>query len=394
MLNGKKTVLSILPKGQPIAQRALAGIREIATPRHWDLFSVECYRGEDGSARIGRSPRSADTLSSLASMFRPDGLIVWGDALMPDETNDVFGASFPTVFIEGPKTEAKGVCVIGNSASIAEMAARELLLAGFEDFAYIPYIGTEKWYLEKWNLERGREFEKCIAIAGKRFHGSATAPLAHWLSALPRPCGVFAANDIVGEMAIDECAKLGLRVPQDIAVVGVDNMEYICENTSPTLSSVAQDIFGEGREAARLLAEWMGHARRRRRTLRSVPAKQIVRRASSRPVYDDRVARALEEIRLHACEEGFGPPDVVRALCLSRAPAFRLFKRVTGRTILDEIHAIRLTKAQDLLTIGTAPDIVAAECGYSSHGDFRRVFRKRMGETVRNWTLANRKAAK
>ena len=75
---------------------------------------------------------------------------------------------------------------------------------------------------------------------------------------------------------------------------------------------------------------------------------------------------------------------------LRRAPAFRLFKRAVGRTILDEIHSARLDRAMGMLSKGRRPDAVAAECGYASVADFRRVFRKRVGETVREWTLSQR----
>ncbi len=396
MVQSPKTVLAVLPRGKPIAQRSLAGIRSVAAPLHWEFFSVDCERGDDGDVRIGRSPLGVDSIQALASMFRPDGLIVWSGTLLPAEVRAVFGYRLPIVSIEGGHAWRGAVCVDGDSASIAELAARELLLTERDDFAYVPYAGGDTW-----NTGRGREFARRIAIAGKRFHRfpgvsgisddagkSASADLSGWLNELPKPCGIFAANDIAGERVLGACAGLGLRVPQDVAVVGVDDTEYICENAMPTLSSVAQDIYGEGREAARLLAEWIGHPRRRPPASLTVPAARLVRRASSRMVYDDRVARALEAIRLHACEVGFGPPDVVRALCLSRAPAFRLFKRVTGRTILEEIHAVRLARAKSLLATGTAPGIVAEKCGYASHEDFRRVFRNRIGETVRNWTLA------
>jgi LacI family transcriptional regulator len=72
---------------------------------------------------------------------------------------------------------------------------------------------------------------------------------------------------------------------------------------------------------------------------------------------------------------------------VSRALADRLFRSVVGHTILEEIHAVRLARAKELLSAGTQPDIVAAECGYASHDDFRRVFRRRVGTTARQWAL-------
>ena len=74
---------------------------------------------------------------------------------------------------------------------------------------------------------------------------------------------------------------------------------------------------------------------------------------------------------------------------ISRALADRLFRSVVGHTILEEIHAVRLTRAKELLVAGTQSDIGAAECGYASYDDFRRVFRRRVGTTARQWALSH-----
>jgi transcriptional regulator GlxA family with amidase domain len=75
---------------------------------------------------------------------------------------------------------------------------------------------------------------------------------------------------------------------------------------------------------------------------------------------------------------------------VGRTLADRLFRTTAGRTILEEIHAVRLARAKDMLRAGRSPDYVAAECGYASYDDFRRVFRQRVGTTARKWALAHR----
>ena len=180
------------------------------------------------------------------------------------------------------------------------------------------------------------------------------------------------------------CARLGLRVPNDVAVLGVDNRADICEETAPTLSSVPTDLAAQCDEAVALLAELMeGGARRR--VVRTVPARGVVERSSTRLLRDARVARALEFIRLHACDEGFSVRDVVQSMCVCRTLADRLFRTVAGRSILNEIHSVRIGRARELLAAGIQPDLVAAKCGYASYDDFRRVFRQRTGLTPRKW---------
>ena len=98
----------------------------------------------------------------------------------------------------------------------------------------------------------------------------------------------------------------------------------------------------------------------------------------------------MEFIRRHACEEGFGPRDVVHEMGCSRTLADTLFRKVDGRTILDEIHGVRLARAKELLLLGKSADFVASECGYASYDDFCRVFKRRVGSTVRKWTLAEK----
>ena len=386
MFPKSKSVLMFFPIGGSHSQDAFAGVRDNVVARNWDFFSADTIRAEDGTVQLHRSSRSAQTVSALVDLLHPDGIVVWEDALSPDEVRAAAGPDVPVVFVDcGTATEGTVGRVRSDPKSIAAIAARALLPSGYSDFAFVPHFLPVSW-----SQERGDAFERCMEIAGKRFHrfersGEPGADaLERWLKALPKPCGIFAANDAVGEEVLGACAQLGISVPDDVAVIGVDDYAYFCEATIPTLSSIAMNLRGEGRAAVELLEDLMdspGHAR----PPRIVPARDAVPRASTRFARDRRVARALEFIRLHACTEKFGPRDVVREMGVSRALADRLFRAVAGRTILEEIHAVRLVRARELLALGKPGDIVADECGYSSHDDFRRVFRTRMGTTARKW---------
>lgn len=475
MFTKSKSVLMFFPMGGSHSQDAFAGVRDNVVARNWDFFSADTVRTEDGTVQLHRSSRSAQTVSALVELLHPDGIVIWEDALFPDEIRAAAGAGIPVVFVDcgaaseaaparlgrekshtagtestdaagvaparlrhgeshtdgTDSTDAAGVAParlskkeiapkasgatasVGNPChpcspcetiapkaasvgrvrsdpkSIAAIAARALLPSGYADFAFVPSVIPLPW-----SLERGDAFERCIEIAGKHFHRfvrsrpTDAGALERWLEALPKPCGVFAANDAVGEEVLGACAQLGIAVPEAIAVIGVDDYAYFCEATSPTLSSIAMNLRGEGRAAVELLETLMASPRRSPPT-RFVPARDVVPRASTRFARDRRVARALEFIRLHACTEKFGPRDVVQAMGVSRALADRLFRAVASRTILEEIHAVRLARACELLALGKPGDVVASECGYASHDDFRRVFRTRMGMTARQWMSQN-----
>ena len=391
-----KTVLAILPMGNGMAQAALSGIRAEAAVRRWHVMSAETERASDGSLRVERSSGSIASVGELAALMRPDGVIVWGYALSPDEVAANVG-TVPSVFIDPPfdirPSRRKFAVVRGDARAVASLAARELLFRDFTDLAFVP--SSER---EVWSHERGEAFRDCARVAGTRYHefefkesagGSRAEALRRWLVALPKPCGLFAANDKAGEEVLGACAALGIAAPQDVSVVGVDNMAYLCESTSPTLSSILMDHSGEGRAAAQLLDGLMEVPNRKTPPPRAVPPLRVVRRASSRAASDRRVAKALEFIRLNACGDGFSPRAVVAQMGVSRSLAFDLFRRVTGRTILDEIQAIRLERAKDLLRQGRRPDLVAADCGFASHDDFRRVFRRRLGLSVKAWKAAS-----
>lgn len=403
---GERTVLVVLPMGNGMAQAVLTGVRGSAAARRWRIFSVETERMADGTARIERSSESAVSVGELASLVRPDGVIVWSYALSPEEVADKIGA-VPTLFVNPPFDDAaarrhKFAVVRGDAKAVASLAARELLYRDFADLAFVAAVEDETW-----NRARGEAFRRCAEVAGTRCHAfnpqcgmhgwrggarsratlgaSRGEALRRWLAALPKPCGLFAANDKTGDEVLGACAALGVAVPQDVSVVGVDNMVYLCEGTSPTLSSIVMDHTGEGRAATELLDAWMEAPRRAPPSPRTVPPLRVVRRASSRAPCDRRVARALEFIRLHAREDGFSPRAVVANMGVSRSLAFDLFRRVVGRTILDEIQSVRLECAKEQLAVGHRPDLVAADCGFASHDDFRRVFRKRCGMSVKAW---------
>ena len=393
-----KSVLMFFPGIGTHPQDAFAGVRGDAMARHWEFYSAETARTEDGDLQLHRSSRSAASVSGLIELLRPDGIIVWEDALSPAEVVSAVGDAVPTVFVDCGESIERGMRiragrVRSDPSSIAATAARVLLSSGYSDFAFVP-----NGIPLPWSVERGEIFEHCIEVTGKRFHrfergatrGTGVSPVAatleHWLEALPKPCGIFAANDSVGEEVLGACAHIGISVPDEIAVIGVDDYEYFCEATMPTLSSIPLDSRAEGRAAVALLDAMMSAPRRKPPT-RFVPPRDAVLRASTRFARDRRVARALEFIRLNACTDKFGPRDVVREMGVSRTLADKLFRTVLGQTILDEIHSVRLARAKELLAAGTAPDAVGAACGYASHDDFRRVFRKRIGTTIRKWTL-------
>lgn len=369
----------------------LDGIYRFAREAGWTIHTVE-YDTAAESRQNRRVRRDAFDVKPLLAFWKPLGCIVECSGLSPKFELADFGRT-PTVFLDRhPATISKtAICVSSNAASIAECAARELLPLGLSDYAYVPWPTRTLW-----SVERGDLFAQHVRMNGKSLHvfdGRAKSAdtlayrteLSAWVRALPKPCAVFAANDYLADRVVSACAVNGIAVPDDVVVLGVDDETQICENAKPTLSSIRTDNERAGYLAASLLAERVSFPSHARVASRQFGALGITRRASTRrfPDGDVRVRKALEYIRRYACE-GIEPPDVVSEMGYSRRLADLRFRQLTGRTILDEIHAVRLQRVKELLRkpnvpLSSLPDF----CGYASLDDLRRVFRQRAGQTLK-----------
>ena len=214
--------------------------------------------------------------------------------------------------------------------------------------------------------------------------------LKTFLQSLKKPCGLFTANDAIAKQVTIACAQLGLAIPDDIAIVSVDNDEDICERSFVTITSVQLDFLQAGIQAAEQLDLMMsGHSDRAASSLFGVD--RIVRRKSAPglPHLDKRMYNALEFIRLHSCGK-IAVQDVVRQMGCSRRFADQRFRTTLNRTITDEIHLSRLESAKSHLLHGEAIDAVAEKTGYTSAADFRRVFKRYTGISPKRWTKAER----
>lgn len=388
------TILVFLHNLDFASRHLLDGIRRESGRLGWTLQTVEYDRDQvSGGYRFLRA-QGGDSLPDLLEFWKPDGCIVESDNALRILGPGEFG-TVPAVFINRPlAADGDIACVRCDNAAVASCAARELMLAGFRDYAYASCPEDPAW-----SVERGEAFRRVVERHGGRVSlfrfddhaintDSMTGALVPWLRSLPRPCGVFAANDRVGEGVLVACESLGLDVPGEVAVVGADNAEYICENTRPTLSSVAMDFFGAGRAAARALADAL--AGRTPAAIPSFGVAHFVRRASTLLVRngDRRVRRALEFIRLRA-RDGITPQDVAREMGLSRRMADGVFRRAVGRTVFDEIVETRLARVRELVARNVPAAVASDMAGFGSLANMRRTFRKCVGVTIGAWAARN-----
>lgn len=210
--------------------------------------------------------------------------------------------------------------------------------------------------------------------------------LADWLVSLPKPVGMMACNDIRGQQVLQACRLTGLSVPDEVAVVGVDNDELLCELCTPALSSVVPDTRRIGLEAGALLDKLMAGRVHSPAPVFVPPLGVIGRRSTDLvPGADPEVIAAVRFIREHA-RDGIDVSDVLAQVRCSRSTLERGFSRHVGRSPKAEINRVRVERIQQLLNETDYPLARIAEMTGFEHPEYLSVFFLReTGQTPGNY---------
>lgn len=210
--------------------------------------------------------------------------------------------------------------------------------------------------------------------------------LGAWLRELPRPAAVMAANDEIALSVLDVAARSRIRVPRDMAVLGVDNDEMLCESSDPPLASVKVDHGRLGELAVEALRRRIAHPNDAPFRL-AAPVVGIAERGSARPIAPGSALaeRAAAFIRRNATG-GIGAADVAAHLGVSRTLADLRFREVHGESPLSMILRVRLETLARKLRESDAPcGELALACGFGDADHARRLFRRRFGVSMRQW---------
>jgi LacI family transcriptional regulator, galactose operon repressor len=244
-----------------------------------------------------------------------------------------------------------------------------------------------------WSLLRRGSFAAECRREGVFFSDAAAVNdvPADWIKSLPRPCAVLAANDRYAWHAIDVCRQNEISVPEEIAVLGVDNDVLLNEMARPTLSSIDVGAEQIGFEAARILDGLMKGQPAPRQPVEMAPHGVITRHSTDvLSIEDEVIAEAAKFIRQHASEP-ISVEDVLTEATMSRRNLERRFRRVMRRSLLEEIRRVHLDRASKLLR-ETSLDIpsVAEQSGYASHVRFSTVFKEQLGVTPTAYRRSHR----
>lgn len=295
-----------------------------------------------------------------------------------------------------PPPGRRWASIFCDHAAVAGAAAELLVRNGLSEFGYVgsryPHAA---W---TWDAERREAFR--VALAGRGFGAAVYSPpegtdadaelaaLAAWLRALPKPCGLLVSDDIRAMHVLNVCHAEGIPVPERVQVVGADNDEWLCGNTSPSLTSVEPDFEDCGRRAAETLLAMMDGVEAR--PFQTFGVRRVEQRMSTTDTHGSvgRAVRARKWLRDNF-REPVGVSDAAAQLGCSERMLQLSYKAVFGRTMKEDLLEMRLERAKRLLSGTGIPVLrIPERCGSGTPSHFMKLFKARTGVTMLQWRRA------
>jgi LacI family transcriptional regulator len=318
----------------------------------------------------------------------------------------VISAGVPVVEISSVRKDLGIPCVMEDNEAIGRLGAEHLLERNFKNFVWAPFCDdavNEERFRGFAASVRARGFD-CVRLLPVNTRRSARLSrhvnwtlrrrwVIHTIRSLRYPLGIFCYNDCVAADIVDACIEAEIQIPDQVAVLGVDNDPVICDCVQVPLSSVRHDLEGMAYEAAALLDSLI-NGEPPPKIPRRISPKGVVTRKSTEvlAVEDARVAAALRYVQGNFSGGNLSVDDVVAHCGVPRRSLERAFRQELQRTVLHEILRVRINHAQKLLeTTSLSVTDIAARSGFVSLNHFFRVFHGRTGLTPRAFRLARQR---
>ncbi len=289
--------------------------------------------------------------------------------------------------------------VTGDYIGTGRMAARFFLDRGFRNFGFFGFNDV------CWSDERCDGFRREIEAAG---HGDSFYAyrmqeidmvwyyqrnrLREWLQSIPKPIAIMACDDNQGANLIEACHSVGIKIPSEVSVMGVDNDETLCSLGSTTLSSIQVDIEEGGRQAAALVERLVANPDEPVEDVVLKPVKIVGRMSTAAFATDDQqILKALQFIHKNVLKK-IGVTDVMTEAALSRRLLERRFKSVTGQTLYEYITDQKLKYFAEQLRDSDEQVInIALSMGENDTKSISRRFKQLYGYTPIEWRESQRK---
>ena len=389
----------------PTKSPKLAGVRRYAAAAGWNVMPIQ-------DSRSGRR-----SIPGLIAKYRPIGCICDEDSKPTGATPGLFGG-VPVVFANGYGSRYNGragrICV--DNEAVARAAFRELAANNPAAFAVVGEAFSCEWSevrVNAFSAEAAKSGLPCRVIRENKWkvREEFAAFIRPWLADLPRHTAIYAVNDPIARRIADAAIAAGLRIPQDLTLLGTDNNPGICEASHPTLSSIQLDFERMGYLAAKMLGKMLARSgtnetsgttgtacashssqlsQMSHSTVATIGPLLAMRRESTRGYgrREPHVLEAVEIIRREACD-GLTVAGLAKRLPGSRRLLDLRFREAMGHSVHDEIQQVRLERVFDLLQRPDMPiGAIADFSGFALH-QLDRVFRARFGCSLRAWRKRN-----
>jgi LacI family transcriptional regulator len=342
------------------------------------------------------SPQQADILKNLTDIIKnSDGIIM----IEPDVADFSKNLDIPVVIasaIRDTKVSAKPT-ILTDSRRIGEMGANYFIQKGFKNLAF---CGFRKML---WSDHREKYFTDTASKAGlktftnkltypqrERFKDSNLERIGQWIRQLPKPVGVMACNDSCGKFIIDSCRKTLISVPDEVAVLGVDNDDILCDLTYPSLSSISLNTEKGGFDAAALLDKIMKGIAVDTQVILIEPVGVQERQSTDIIAVDDKIVSDIINYIKRNSKKLLQVTDIINEFHVSRKGLYKKFKNNLGTSVYDQIRKIKVEEICRMLA-ETDKSIkeTALEFGFYNVDHIARFFRKEKGLTptqYRNYT--------
>lgn len=304
----------------------------------------------------------------------------------PSQVEYFFNRKIPLII--SPKVANPQIPTIHtNSEKIAQLAAEHFIERGLKNFAYCGFKEMS-WskhrydYFAKEIQKRNYQVNNFYETVNKLINPTekVLASFIDWLRSLPKPIGLMACNDDMGQIVLEICKMADFHVPEQIAVLGVDNDELTCELTDPLLSSIALDTEKSGFDAAHLLDKLMNGEKMNGQVIYQEPSRVVIRQSTDMMAIEDKdVAQAVRYVHEHY-KEPIGVENVAGEVHLSSRHLYKKFMKTIGHSVFEEIKKNRINHICKLLT-ETDLSIyeITMSLGYTEIEHIARYFQKEMG---------------
>ena len=332
--------------------------------------------------------------------WRPDGLIVGSsdDKTMRAAVSVGCSAVLFVNTVASPAVSIRHASIYCDNKAVALAAMRLFTGKKLANFAFVGTRMCEEWSRERCDsfatlsMSAGGTFSAFVPPAGARTNiRQELAALAEWVASLPKPCGLFVANDARAKEVLDACRVADVSIPEQLMVIGVDDEEFICRQTVPTLSSIVPDFERGGYLAVETLVELI-RGQKHSLPLRTFGVHGVVERVSTSDPNDAgrMVVRAKDFIGTYATSS-ISVEDVAKASGASLRLLQKHFKEIAGTTVREAIQASRLECVCTMLSETATPiGRIGEMCGFNDEAHLKRLFRSRFGVTMRDWRRGHR----